>query len=161
MTLPNECVTPLSERDLMESEQFAAGCDLAPNAGIRIKKLAAAYRQLSIARDAIVEELKSADKALEPLGGNLLESRERKIARAAMMAADVEKLVGYACTVRRNSVLGGDPFVVVDVDGIVISTGPNVAAAMHYAIYKIETGEDVPDQEQSLLAELSKEPTHD
>lgn len=92
----------------------------------------------------LVEHLKLTD---------LTAKREREVeyGRAKRMATNICKLVGYACTVQQNSILGGEPFVVVDVDGIVIATGPNIDAVMHWAIYKIETGEDVPDQEQAVL----------
>lgn len=61
-------------------------------------------------------------------------------------------LVEYACTVQRNSVLGGEPYVVVDVDGIIVATGLTAIEAMRRAIYKIETGEDVPDMEKLMQA---------
>lgn len=64
---------------------------------------------------------------------------------AKRMAVNITKLVEYACTVQKNSRLNGEPYVVVDVDGCLISTGPTIDAAMHWAIYKIETGEDVPE----------------
>ena len=99
----------LTEDDLFEAERFANGCDLAPNAAIRIKKLAAGCRLV------------------------------------LRLATNIEKLVNYGCTVQRNSNPNKEPFVVVDVDGAVVASGPNVDCAMHYAVYKIETGEDTPE----------------
>jgi len=90
----------------------------------------------------------------------LLESRDRtqlKLLRDHAVAAvkavtgdptfeeQMHKLVHYACTVQQNSILGGEPYIVIDVDGVVICTGRTVVEAVWHAIYKIETGEDMPD----------------
>ena len=51
-------------------------------------------------------------------------------------------LVDYGCTVQRGSKLGDDLYVIVDVDGIVIASGPTALAAAYRGVFKIETGED-------------------
>jgi hypothetical protein len=51
-------------------------------------------------------------------------------------------LVDYGCTVQRGSKPGDDLYVVVDVDGIVIASGPTALAAAYRGVFKIETGED-------------------
>jgi hypothetical protein len=95
-----------------------------------------------VARDCLAAELESVNKALEPLGGYVLESREKTIERAAVEVDDLHKLVAYGCTVQRGSNQKHGLFVVVDVDGAVIADGPTVNAAMHRGVFKIETGED-------------------
>lgn len=51
-------------------------------------------------------------------------------------------LADYGCTVQRGSKPGDDLYVIVDVDGIVIASGPTALAAAYRGVFKIETGED-------------------
>lgn len=51
-------------------------------------------------------------------------------------------LVDYGCTVQRGSKPGDDLYVIVDVDGIVIASGPTAITAAYRGVFKIETGED-------------------
>lgn len=51
-------------------------------------------------------------------------------------------LVDYGCTVQRGSKPGDDSYIVVDVDGIAIASGPTAIAAAYRGVFKIETGED-------------------
>lgn len=71
------------------------------------------------------------------------------------MAESIQKLTDLGCTVYRDSRLINGVlsrgYVVLDVYGIFIADGPNLDCAMYYAIYKIETGEDVPDMENAMI----------
>lgn len=84
------------------------------------------------------------------------ELREAGRAEAAeAKCAELEKLTNLGCTVHLNAMQNKDPFFVCDVDDCVISSGSNIWESIHYAIYKIETGEDVPDQDAAEQQQLA------
>lgn len=60
----------------------------------------------------------------------------------------VNKFVTLAekgCTIERNSVLGQQPWTVLDIDGEVVEQGFTPLDAAYSAVYKLETGETMPD----------------
>jgi hypothetical protein len=64
------------------------------------------------------------------------------------IVSDLEKLVGYACTVQQNSRLGGPKFVVVDVDGMLICEASTIESVMSLAIETIEWRNGSPKAQQ-------------
>lgn len=91
---------------------------------------------------ASLESQLSVESEMVRLLTSELEDMKRRHHEQIVATNKFVSLADYGCTVQRGSKPSDDLYVIVDVDGIVIASGPTALAAAYRGVFKIETGED-------------------
>lgn len=91
---------------------------------------------------AALESQLSVESEMVRLLTSELDDTKRRHQEQIAATGKFVSLADYGCSVQRGSKPGDDLYVIVDVDGIVIASGPTALAAAYRGVFKIETGED-------------------